>query len=219
MLALWSRVHALAMLLASALAIATRAAWPAAAIGAGSLAACVALQRGRWTPSGVFGAANGLTALRLALSVVLVGLCVRPPGPLAALLVLAIFALDGLDGLLARRRAQASTFGACFDMECDALLVLLCALILWRHERLPAWVLVPGLLRYLYVLALMLLPGGGGGEAPRSRIGRLAFGALMAGFVSSLWPFEPWHRALSAVASALVVYSFTRSMYWSLKSR
>jgi phosphatidylglycerophosphate synthase len=218
-LALWSRVHALAMLFAAAISLALAGTWPAAAIGAASLGACVALHRGRWTPSGAFGAANALTLLRLGLSMLLVALCVRPPGPAAALLVLGIFALDGLDGLLARRSGQASTFGACFDMECDALLVLLCALLLWQHERLPAWVLVPGLLRYLYVAMLMLLPAGGGGEAPRSLIGRLAFSALILGFAASLWPLDPLHRVLTPLASLLVGYSFARSMYWSFKAR
>jgi phosphatidylglycerophosphate synthase len=138
------------------------------------------------------------------------------PGPQAALLVATIFVLDGVDGLLARRTGQASAFGAQFDMECDALLVLTCSLVLYLHQRLPAFILLPGVLRYLYVLALALLPRGH--EAPRSRIGRYAFSAMLISFIASLWPFEPWHRPLAFGATLLIVLSFARSGLLSRRS-
>jgi phosphatidylglycerophosphate synthase len=219
----FSRAHALAMLTASAAALATGSAWPATLIGAASLCAYVALHRERWTPTGRLGAANALTLLRL-LAISALPLLVRPPGPAAALLVLAVFALDGVDGWLARRYRDASAFGAYFDMECDALLVLSCALVLDQSGRLPAFVLLPGLLRYAYVVLLWLWPARqprteARAEAPRSRIGRYAFALIVVSFIVSLWPLVPWHRPLAAVATASIVYSFGRSMYWSLASR
>ena len=92
------------------------------------------------------GAGNALTLARMGMIAALAPLCLQPPGPVAALLVFAIFALDGVDGWLARKHGQASLFGAHLDMECDALLVLLCALVLYQHGRLGAFILVPGLL-------------------------------------------------------------------------
>ena len=219
----FSRAHALAMLTASTAALAIGSAWPATLVGAASLCACVALHRERWTPTGRLGAANALTLLRV-LAITGLPLLARPPGPAAALLVLAIFALDGVDGWLARRNAEASAFGAYFDMECDALLVLSCALVLSQSERLPAFVLLPGLLRYVYVVLLWLWSARQPrteqrAEAPRSRIGRYAFALIMVSFIASLWPLEPWHRPLAGIATAAIVYSFGRSMYWSLASR
>ena len=211
----FSRAHALVMLTASAAALATGSAWPATLSGVASLCAYVALHRERWTPTGRLGAANALTLLRL-LAISALPLLARPPGPAAALLVLAVFALDGVDGWLARRNADASAFGAYFDMECDALLVLSCALVLDQSERLPGFVLLPGLLRYVYVVLVWLWPRP---EAPRSRIGRYAFSMIVVSFIVSLWPVVPWHRPLAGIATAAIVYSFGRSMYWSLGSR
>ena len=209
-LAVFARAHAVWMLLATGAALAGGTVFAAVA-GALSLATCAGLQRGRWTPSGRFGIANGLTALRLAMTVALGALCISPPGPAAAALALAIFAIDGLDGRVARLRGEVSTFGAYFDMECDALLVLVCALALHQHDRLSAFILVPGLLRYGYLLLLVVLPVPGG-ETPHTRVERYAFFVLMVSLIASLWPL-PLHRPLAMLATSLIAYSFARSIH------
>jgi len=61
--------------------------------------------------------------------------------------------LDGADGWLARRSGVSSTFGARFDMETDALLIMVLALIAWRWDRAGLWVLACGLTRYVFVAA------------------------------------------------------------------
>jgi phosphatidylglycerophosphate synthase len=215
LIARFSRVHAVWMLAATGASLASGNALPAAAAGALSLCTSVLLHRGHWTPSGALGAGNALTLLRLAMIVALAPLCLQPPGPAAALLVLAIFTLDGVDGWLARKRGQASLFGAHLDMECDALLVLLCALVLYQHDRLSAFILVPGLLRYLYVIFLLLVPAAGG-EAPRSNIGRYAFSAMVVSLIASLWPL-PLHVPFAQFASLAIAASFARSLYYSFK--
>jgi phosphatidylglycerophosphate synthase len=104
-----------------------------------------------------FGAANLLTAARLAL----VALLAATPGELytpalawaATALAIAVTALDGVDGWLARRAGLQSAFGARFDMETDALLIMVLALIAWRWDRAGAWVLACGLMRYVFVAA------------------------------------------------------------------
>jgi phosphatidylglycerophosphate synthase len=159
---------------------------------------------------------NAVTLLRLLLTVVLAALGARERGPELALLVFAIFALDGLDGWLARRLGLASSFGARFDMECDALLVLTCSLCLFSSGRLPAFILVPGLLRYLYVLGCALIPGEAR-EAPRSRVGRHAFALMALSFAASFWPL-PHHEWLALFATTLIACSFGRSFAYSLRS-
>jgi phosphatidylglycerophosphate synthase len=210
-----SRAHAAVMLLAAAASLALGNALPAALAGGAALLVLVHAHRGRFTPSGQFGAANAITALRLLLTLSLGWLGLRTLEAPVALLVLAIFALDGLDGWLARRSGQASDFGARFDMECDALLVLVCALLLYLHGRLGAFVLVAGALRYAYVLVLAVLPQGGR-EAPRSRLGRYVFAVLMLSFIASL-ALLPGHRWLALGAVLLLCVSFARSMYWSVR--
>ena len=62
-------------------------------------------------------------------------------------------ALDGVDGWLARRTGMVSAFGARFDMEVDALLIQVLAILAWQHGKAGAWILASGLLRYLFVAA------------------------------------------------------------------
>src|SRR5262249_4958735 len=59
--------------------------------------------------------------------------------------------LDGVDGWIARRWRTASAFGARFDMEVDALLILVLAILAWQHSKAGGWVMLSGLLRYLFV--------------------------------------------------------------------
>ena len=73
-------------------------------------------------------------------------------------LALLALALDGLDGWLARRRGQASPFGARFDMEVDAGFILVLSLLAFDLERAGYWVLLSGLLRYLFIAAGLVWP-------------------------------------------------------------
>src|SRR5262245_61436688 len=66
------------------------------------LGARLVAARGTWTPSGRFGAANSVTALRLILVASLGVWFVTLPRFAFIGLVLVLFALDGLDGWLAR---------------------------------------------------------------------------------------------------------------------
>jgi len=108
-------------------------------------------------PFATFGAANTVTMLRAGLVALLVALLAESHGDpvewTATGLAIAITVLDGVDGWLARRSEQASAFGARFDMETDALLIMALAALAWRWERAGAWVLACGLMRYVFVAA------------------------------------------------------------------
>jgi phosphatidylglycerophosphate synthase len=109
-----------------------------------------------------FGPANLVTSVRLAL-VALVAAALGEPytAPLAwgvVAIAMVITGLDGVDGWLARRSAMESAFGARFDMETDALLILALSALAWRWERAGAWVLACGLMRYAFVAAAWAWP-------------------------------------------------------------
>jgi phosphatidylglycerophosphate synthase len=207
------QLQALLALLACPLVAVARHPWPlalAATLGFGLL---MLAQRGYYTPNGSFGSANAVTAVRLA-GVLMLG-AAGYGAPVGVVVALAIFlmVLDGVDGFLARRAGTASPFGAHFDVEVDALLVLVLGAVLWQRERLGVWALWPGSLRYLYVLVRAIVPGR---EAPQRTIfGRLAFGGVIAGL---LLPFlDPGSiGTLAAVAGTLLVTaSFAHSFYGS----
>jgi phosphatidylglycerophosphate synthase len=108
------------------------------------------------------GFANLATAARgtlVALLAALVGEHVDSPVQYVALAVgTAAAILDGVDGWLARRTNTASRFGARFDMETDALLILTLAALTWQFGKAGIWVLLSGALRYVFVLASLGLP-------------------------------------------------------------
>jgi phosphatidylglycerophosphate synthase len=186
--------------------------WCAAAAGFG-LGARIVAARGAWTPSGRFGVANTVTLLRLALLLLLGPIFVAVPRVAFVAVVFALFALDGVDGWLARRRGEASPFGAALDMETDALGVMVLGLLLWQHRIVGAWVLVAGLWRYSYAAIIAVVPPLG--EAPRSRFGRVVFGVLMTTLALAFLPLPHLPSLLAAIGTALVSLSFARSLLQS----
>jgi phosphatidylglycerophosphate synthase len=213
-LSLWSRGQALAMGAALIGCAWLHAAWPVALCALPSFACLLWFGRGRFTPSGRFGLANAVTTLRLLLLLVLTAAPSALPATRALTIVSVVMLLDVLDGWLARASGDASAFGAHFDMETDALLVLVLTLRLWLGEGFGPWVLLSGLLRYLFVSWLWLWPGTGR-EAPRSRVGRLAFVLLMLGLSSGLVLPGIWGASGACLGTLIVSWSFARSGYFS----
>ncbi|MEV4260381.1 CDP-alcohol phosphatidyltransferase family protein [Kribbella sp. NPDC049584] len=87
--------------------------------------------------------------------------------PVAILVTLSTIALvlDGVDGQIARRTGTASAFGARFDMEVDAFLILVLSVYVGRTAGW--WVLAIGAARYLFVAASWALPWLRGSLRPR----------------------------------------------------
>lgn len=212
----WSRAQALATTVALAVCVWQRAAWPVAVSALWLFGCLLLLGRGAHTPSGRFGLANAVTGLRLLVLLTLALPANRLSGSLALTITLLVLALDLLDGWLARRFADASAFGAHFDMETDALLVLIVTLRLWLGQGFPAWVLVSGCLRYGYVLWLWAWPGPAAArEAPRSRWARAAFTLLMLGLCIGLVLPGFGGRLAALLGTWVVGLSFARSCYFS----
>lgn len=107
------------------------------------------------------GVANQITMTRGVLVLLLlsfVGMGQTPQLQIAALVVAMISsALDAADGWAARRTQMSSAYGARFDMETDALLILTLSLLVWQFDKAGAWVLASGLIRYAFVVAALLL--------------------------------------------------------------
>lgn len=100
---------------------------------------------------------NSVTALRASLVALAAFEIVRVHDEASAWLVVAlalvVTALDGVDGWIARRTGSTTAFGARFDMEVDAALILALSILAWQYDKAGAWVILSGLLRYLFVAA------------------------------------------------------------------
>jgi len=104
-----------------------------------------------------FGAANAVTLARGALTTVLFALLGAGTHAAVAWLIVSIavvaLILDGVDGRLARRRGEVSDFGARFDMETDALLILVMTGLAWQFGKAGPWIVLAGALRYAFIAA------------------------------------------------------------------
>jgi phosphatidylglycerophosphate synthase len=162
-------------------------------------------------PHATFGGANYVTLTRALLTVFLVWLATQPPLPriawLAGWTAGVVAALDGVDGWLARRTGLASAFGARFDMETDAALLLVLSALAWRHDKAGPWVLLIGLMRYLFVAAGWLLPWLRGPLTPTLR-GRFVAVVQMVTLAIILVLPHALAATAAAVALALLIWSF-----------
>ena len=189
----------------------------ALAVGGGSLLLWLAARRLRGP---AFGAANSVTLVRAALVVLLVALLGVAPAPALGWVLVGLgtagVALDGVDGALARGRDEASEFGARFDMETDALLILVLAALVWQHGKAGVWILAAGLaalcVRRGELGFSMARRGTAAEPAPSSGLRRAdRVAARRARRPSSC---RRGARALALVGLAALVWSFGVDVRW-----
>lgn len=216
-------VLALAILAAARLDIGPNYVWKAAA-GVILIAAMVIAQAPRHHPFSTFGPANQITMARAVIVALLTALIGEPPATTTTTAVataasLAALLLDGVDGWLARRSRMVSAFGARFDMEIDALLILVLAILVWQYERAGAWIVLAGLLRYLFVAAGWLLPWLRRPLEPSVRRQTICV-IQIAGLLLALAPIIPAASAapLAAIALGALAYSFLVDTVWLWRS-
>lgn len=158
-----------------------------------------------------FGAGNAVSLLRLVVLCLLVTLLAgaRHGSWLALTLAILFLLLDGVDGYAARRDGTCSAFGARFDIELDALFVLLACGWLWWAGKAQAWVLLGGLPHYLFVCGRYWRPGWRRSLAPSRRRGTI--GMVQAGVLAGcLAPITgpPLTTVALGAALLLVAVSF-----------
>lgn len=192
------------------------------------IAAIIVVRIGAYHPYPRFGAANVITLSRLVLTCLFAGLALQTTiehtglsdGMAWFFLVIAILAmvLDGFDGYFARRQGLTSRFGSRFDMETDALQILLLSVTVMALGKVGAWVLIGGLLRYIYVAAGWLWPILTQPLRPswrRKIISVVQGGVLTALLAPIIGP--PLSLVIAGVALALLVYSFAQDVVWIVR--
>ena len=166
------------------------------------------------------GVANRITLGRALVVAVLAGAsagfpALAPNTGVLALMALVALVLDGVDGWAARRWRCVSEFGARFDMELDAFLILVLCALLWVLDRAGVWVFAIGAMRYLFVLAMRPWPWLAAPLPPSLRrksvcvwqVGSLLL-CLLPGVRGS------FALVLLGTALALLVWSFALDVRW-----
>jgi CDP-diacylglycerol--glycerol-3-phosphate 3-phosphatidyltransferase len=165
------------------------------------------------------GLANGMTLTRGLLACLLAGFLFgpTPKGWLAwapAVLYMTERVIDFFDGFVARYTRRETRLGAILDMEFDGLGILIAVGLAIQYDHLPAWYLLLGLGRQLFIFGIWV----------RQRLGWTVFDLspsdhrrLIAGFQTGfisivLWPI--WTPEVAQFAAWLfavpLLFSFGR---------
>jgi len=184
----------------------------AAVTAAATLAVLVGVA-GDQHPHARFGAANAVTTIRVGLVALVAGLIGVQAGVsglwLGVVLASVAAVLDGVDGWLARRTGLASAFGARFDMETDALLILVLSILVWQHGKAGPWVLAGGLMRYGFVAAGWVLSWLA--RPLRSTLrGKTVAVVQIIGLIVAIAPIipVPYSAIVAAVTLTVLAWSF-----------
>jgi len=131
-----------------------------------------------------------------------------------------IMVLDGVDGWVARRTDSVSVYGARFDMETDAFLMLVLSVFVWTEGRAGVWVLLIGAMRYLFVGAAWIWPALRG-ELFHSLRRKVVCVVQGIALLVCLGPIVPGWLAVAsaAVALASLTWSFGVDTVWLLRNR
>lgn len=177
------------------------------------------------------GAANQVTLLRLVGTSMVAGLLIGQllhgsltPVTVAMVMIASVcLILDGVDGHLARSRDLVSAFGARFDMETDAVLLMVLSIAVPVFGVAGWWVLAIGLMRYLYVLAsfgLRWLRAPLPFSMARKVVAVIQGIALLLALTVSVLPLPEWAATPPLViALATLCWSFGRDIVWQWGNR
>lgn len=193
-------------------------------LGYAALSALVIAGAPRGLPRPGLGWANRVTLLRATLVLPVAAFLVTPGSArgslawLAVALALVALALDGVDGAVARRTGSETSFGARFDMELDAFLILILATLVWTGTALGFWVVWMGLIRYLFVLAGWLWSPLQA-ELPPSFRRKVVCVVQVAALLVALAPVVPASVAAGVCMGALasLAYSFAVDVVWLVR--
>lgn len=195
---------------------------PKVLIGFGAGAALMLMGLARSYPYQSVGAANHATIARAALVALLAGFIGEHGGVevaiTATVLASSVTLLDGVDGWLARRFNTVSGFGARFDMETDAVFVAVLSLLAWQFGKVGAWVLLSGLMRYLFAAAALLWPLLRR-PVPSSYRGKTIAVVQMIALIIVIAPATGSAVAVTVAAVALIalICSFSLDVVWLLR--
>jgi phosphatidylglycerophosphate synthase len=173
--------------------------------------------------NGALGPADLITLARAVVACALAGLVADSfvhGAAVVTLVTLAVVALatDAVDGQVARRTRTVSPFGARFDGEVDAFLILV--LSVYVAEAGQVWVLAIGLARYAFAAAGWVLPWMRAQLPPRwwRKVVTAVQGIVLTVAVADVAPDWLTSTAL-VVALGLLTESFGRDVVWLWRHR
>lgn len=158
-----------------------------------------------------FGWPNYITAFRYIL-LLIGGLGYTFFNDLLMFIILGVAVLlDGLDGIVARKTNSSTTFGKYFDMEIDAIFVMLMSLIFFLTGVLPWWILIAGFLRYVFGVVFYFLPEAK--EHKKEKIASIIAGTCFVLLLAILVVPVTWVFWVGLAVVGLLCFSFARGLW------
>ena len=210
----WSSVHALMLVPTAFASVREVSAWPVLSIASLSLLFLLLLARQKLGRIPLWNWANGVSVLRWGGIVFLALAAPRLQGGFFFGGGILLMLLDGLDGRLARRQGTATELGEYLDKEIDSLFLLVVCLSLVAEGLVGPWIIIIGLSRYLFVVALFFFKPVRPKES-RSLRARFIYSGTLLILLSLFLPF-PFSRSWTALGcAAIILFSFLRDI-WQL---
>ena len=173
----------------------------------------------------LLGPADVVTLVRAVLAGVIAALVADSfVGPVSVPLLVGLatvaLILDWVDGLVARRTRTTSDFGARFDMEVDAFLIL--ALSVYVARDYGGWVLAIGAARYAFWVAGRMWPWMSAETTPLPprywrKVVTAIEGIVLTTAAADALPRDVTEVAL-AIAAAVLAESFGRDIWWTWRN-
>lgn len=172
----------------------------------------IKMYKNAWRKLPFFGVANLITTARLMLVLALASGEILFSEDGFFIVVLIIPLLDVVDGLVARRRKEESQFGMYYDMEVDALFVMVASIIIYLNQSSMWIVLIPAFLRYFFKFLLSILDRQNKFIESKQKYASIIAGNYFVALV--LFSFmnneaTKWYLSLSSI---MIMMSFAKSI-------
>jgi phosphatidylglycerophosphate synthase len=175
----------------------------------------IAQNKATWENLSYYGIANLITTSRLLLVLLLVFFSGKLNFTDYYLLriVLIIPVLDIVDGFIARFRNEQSKFGMYYDMEVDALFVMVASILVFLNYPSMWIVLIPAFLRYFYKFTLAIMDSAQKFVEAKEKYASIIAGNYFIALIIFYFIQNEWASVFLVVSSILIVLSFAKSYY------
>jgi len=208
----WNKFHALAVLLATILSLWLGQTQLLAAVSILSFATFLYIGKDTLKKMPYGGYANWVTSIRLLIIHSYIAFWEIMPYSLFVTGLIVFVVLDGIDGKVARHFEQSSIWGEYYDMELDALFVQFVCVFLYLKGISGAWILLPGALRYLFVIYTWIFSNVPKKD-DKQRYATIIAGVFFTMLLVSITFQNTFQDILLKLSGAAIVVSFGISFY------
>ncbi len=167
--------------------------------------------KNEWIHLTYYGVANIITTIRLLLILTMAFGFNLATHDLLYLPILIIPLLDLLDGWIARKRNEVSHFGMLYDMEVDALFVLVASLLIFEKHPLLWIVLIPAYLRYIYKVSIDYLDRKQLFVESKQQYASIIAGNYFVALIVFFYLQNDFSVIYISISSILILLSFAKS--------